>query len=104
MPGERDIQNEILSIQQKQGEKLSSIFGMLSGVDGDRTDTGIKGDLQHLMLQLHDFDISDFKANTKYRENKESEMSRITIGIIILLVNIFASGMIGMLFKVAVAK
>ena len=101
MPSERDIQNEILRLQKLQGDKVTNICNMVSGDPFSPNDTGMKGILMGIEKDMKEFDISDFKANVKFREKKESETSRLVVGVTILIVNLMVSGFIGLMFTMA---
>jgi len=64
---------------------------MISGDPYDPNDTGMKGNLIGALVELEGFDGADHKANTAFRKNKESEMSRLWIGIILLVANVIVT-------------
>jgi len=48
----------------------------------------MKGTLLKAAEELEDFDALEFRANTEFRKRKESEMSRIMVGVIIMVINV----------------
>lgn len=79
------------SLLEKLSEEVRKIGYLISGDPFDQGDTGMKGTLLDNKKELEDFDVTEFKANTAFRKRKESEMSRVMVGVVITLVNILVT-------------
>ena len=89
------------SLLERVAEEVSKLAALLNGDPYNPNDTGMKGMLLGAVQELKDFDATDHKANTAFRERKESEMSRITVGVIILIANVVVTSVIAIAIKTA---
>ncbi|MCK5606041.1 hypothetical protein KAR91_29350 [Candidatus Pacearchaeota archaeon] len=82
------------SLLERVAEEVTKLGHLISGNPYDPNDIGMKGTVLKVSEELENFDASEFKANTEFRKRKESEMSRIMVGVIILLINILATSVV----------
>lgn len=87
------------SLLEKVATEVTRLTHMISGDPFDPEDVGIKGTLLKTVLELKDFNANDHKANTAFRKRKESEMSRIMVGVIILIMNVIVVSVIAVALK-----
>ena len=76
------------SLLEQLAEEVKKVLHLISGDPFDPRNTGLKGMLLKAVEELKDFDVTDFKANTEFRKRKESEMSRIMVSSILLVISI----------------
>lgn len=84
-PTESDLIKQLFDAIEKQGEGVDALCKMISGDPFDPNDTGMKGSLLKAVEELEDFNAGDHKSNTAFRTAKEAEMSRLWLGLIILI-------------------
>jgi len=76
------------SLIERVAEEVTKLSHLISGDPYVQDDTGMKGTLLKAAEELEDFDALEFRANTEFRKRKESEMSRIMVGVIIMVINV----------------
>jgi len=94
MPTEAVILAALSDAVAKLAQEVKDLCKMISGDPFDPNDTGMKGNLIGAMVELEQFNAADHKANTAFREKKEDEMSRMWVGIIILVANVIVTSLV----------
>lgn len=89
------------SLLERVAKEVGKLATLLNGDPYNPQDTGMKGMLLGAVEDLKSFNATDHKANTAFRERKESEMSRITVGVIILIANVVVTSVIAIAIKTA---
>ncbi len=97
MPTEAEILAALTEAVAKVAKEVQDLCKMISGDPFDPNDTGMKGNLIGALTELKGFDGANHKANTTFREKKESEMSRLWVGIIILIANVIVTSAVGLI-------
>lgn len=86
-----------LLLLERVAEEVTKLSHLISGDPYVQDDIGMKGAVLKASEELEDFDALEFRANTNFRKKKESELSRIMVGVIIMVINVILTSAVATL-------